>query len=316
MSEHHHHWFATSAAFGVGVLAAIQSRVNGDLGHQVGDGVVAALISFLVGLAVVVVLVLTNDRARGAVLAIPDLVRVRRLSWWMLLGGLGGATIVVGQSTAVPVIGVALFTVCVVAGQTGSSLAVDQLGLGPAGVQHVTARKIAAAVVAVTAVLIAVWPRITGGHFSAPYLVLSFVAGVVGAAQLALNGRVSVETGHPLAATLANFISGLTGLLLVLGIEVAVRGWKAGPLPSEPWLYLGGLIGVTFIVVASTVVRIIGVLALTLATVAGQLAGALLLDIVAPVQGQEVTTATVLGCILTFVAVLIGAQRVRQTGAS
>ena len=46
-------------------------------------------------------------------------------------GGLGGAMYVASQSITVATLGVALFTVCIVAGQTGNSLLVDRLGLGP-----------------------------------------------------------------------------------------------------------------------------------------------------------------------------------------
>ena len=43
------------AAFGSGVLVALQSRINGQLGLQLGDGFVAAFISFGSGFVILVI---------------------------------------------------------------------------------------------------------------------------------------------------------------------------------------------------------------------------------------------------------------------
>jgi transporter family-2 protein len=48
-----------------------------------------------------------------------------------MLGGVGGAMFVAAQGLVVPTLG-ALFTVAVVAGQTGNSLVADRLGWAPA----------------------------------------------------------------------------------------------------------------------------------------------------------------------------------------
>ncbi len=44
-----------SAAVGIGMLVAIQSRLNGELGFVLGDGVAAALISFGSGLLILLI---------------------------------------------------------------------------------------------------------------------------------------------------------------------------------------------------------------------------------------------------------------------
>jgi transporter family-2 protein len=50
------------------------------------------------------------------------------------------------------------------------------------------------------------------------------------------------------------------------------------------------------------------VLRLGLAMVAGQMAGALIVDLIAPARGAPVTTATVIGVVLTMVAVVISGR--------
>jgi bacterial/archaeal transporter family-2 protein len=93
-------------------------------------------------------------------------------------------------------------------------------------------------------------------------------------------------------------------LVIAFVIHSAIAGWPTR-LPTEPWLYLGGAIGVVFIAVAAAIVRSIGVLLLSLATIAGQLVTSLLLDILAPTSRQGVTVTTILGTGLTLVAVVI-----------
>ncbi len=56
----------------------------------------------------------------------------------MLLGGACGALTVSTQGLTAGILGVSLFTVGVVAGQTLHGLVLDRIGFGPAGVVAVT----------------------------------------------------------------------------------------------------------------------------------------------------------------------------------
>jgi uncharacterized membrane protein YdcZ (DUF606 family) len=55
-------------------------------------------------------------------------------------------------------------------------------------------------------------------------------------------------------------------------------------------------------------VRTLGVLRLMLVSVAGQSAGALVIDLLAPVRGESVGVATVVGLVLTVVAVFVSGR--------
>jgi transporter family-2 protein len=111
-----------------------------------------------------------------------------------------------------------------------------------------------------------------------------------------------------LSATFINFVVGTAVLVVLMLIHWAMVGLPK-PLPMEPWLYLGGAIGCIFIGAAALLVRITGVLLLGLATVAGQLVTALLLDVLAPTSGREVAFSTVGGTILAIVAVAVASIR-------
>lgn len=67
--------------------------------------------------------------------------------------------------------------------------------------------------------------------------------------------------------------------------------------------------GCIFIGVTAYLVRITGVLLLGLATVAGQLLAALLLDLLLPTSGHVLAFSTVGGTLLAIVAVVIAGVR-------
>ncbi|MVU79765.1 EamA-like transporter family protein [Nocardia sp. ET3-3] len=303
-------WLGLVFGGSIGVAVATQARINGELGHRLGDGIAAATISFGSGLLILAVVFAGSGRLRAGVGRVRDALGSGELRWWQLVGGLSGAYFVACQGLTVATIGVTAFTVAAVAGQVVSSLVVDRLGWGPGGRTPVTAWRIAAAVLGLVAVLLAAVGRNGSGSVghsgaSALLVALPLVAGLLVAWQQAVNGRVGV-VGGPFSATLANFATG-TAALVVIEAGVLFRRGGFGELPGEPWLYLGGLIGIVFVALAVLVVRGIGVLLLGLTSVAGQLLASLVLDVVAP-TGTGLSAAAIVGCALTFVAVALAAR--------
>ncbi|MGH3622175.1 MAG: DMT family transporter [Sciscionella sp.] len=299
-----------AAAIVVGSLFAVQSRINGELGRELGNGMLAAAISFLSGLVVLGLLMTVRPTMRAGLATVRAGLRGGALRPWQCLGGIGGAALVASQALTVGVLGVALFTVGVVAGQTVSGLIVDKIGLGPAGRQASTVTRMAGALLTLCGVAIALSGgiRVIGGL---GLVVLPLLAGVGIAVQQAINGRVGVTAGNALTASLVNF--GIGSVVLVIASAVAMIAAYGLPseLPGNPVVYLGGLIGVVFISAAAYLVRPLGVLLFGLCTIAGQLIGSVLLDLVVPVQGQPLATSTVIGAALTLVAVGIASVPVR-----
>ena len=305
-------------AFVVGLLTVAQGRSNGGLAVATGDGLLAAVISFATGLLILVVVVgLRSTTRRALARGLPEELRARRLRWWQLAGGLGGALMVAGQGLAVPVLGVALFTVGMVAGNTGTSLLVDRAGLGPGVARPVSARRVVAAVGSTIAVGLAVSGRVAAGDLVVWAVVLVLVAGAAVAVQSAFNGQVALRTADPLVATAVNFTVGLAALLVALAVEhLAGHAWTAPPPPWEqPLLWLGGPIGVLFIAGASIVVRPLGVLLFGLLNIAGQLTGSLVSDLLFPTAGTVVGWQLLAGMALTASSVALAATRPRSSRA-
>jgi bacterial/archaeal transporter family-2 protein len=299
-----------AGAFAVGMLVAVQSRVNGELGHQLGDGIAAALISFLTGLALLLAAAALLPRVRAGLGRVTRAVRHSDgLRWHQCLGGLAGAFLVACQSVTVTILGVAVFTVAVVGGQALSSLLVDRIGFGPAGPQPLSTLRVVGAVAALAAVVLAVGDRF--GHASGLALaVLPALGGLGTAVQQAINGRVA-RTASPdpygaVAAAIVNFSIGTAALVIVFAVDVALRGLPRA-LPTDPWLYVGGACGVAFISLAAAFVRVVGVFVLGLGTIAGQLVGSLVLDLTVPAAEHPVTVPVVAGTTLALVAVVMAA---------
>ncbi len=297
---------AVGLATASGVTVAVQSRINGELGVRLADGIAAAVVSFGLGLLVLLVLVPATPSGRRGLATLRAALAGGSLRPWECLGGACGALFVAAQGLTIGALGVAVFTVAAVAGQSGSSLLVDRAGLGPAGRQAVTPNRLVGAALTVLAVLLAVGDRL-GDPATLGLALLPLLAGVGLAWQQAVNGRVRVASGSVLAATLVNFAVGTGVLLAAFVVEVAVRGRPGGGLPTEPWLYLGGPVGIVFIAVAAAVVRFTGVLLLGLATIAGQVVGAALLDVVLPTTASHPGVNTLLGAALTLFAALLAA---------
>jgi len=297
-----------AAGVGLAVLAgialAVQSRINGELAVRLQDPIGAATVSFGSGLLVLVVLVPLLPAGRAGLGHLRAALRSGRIRAWQCVGGMCGGFLVATQGLTVPTLGVAVFIVALVAGQSSSSLLVDRAGAGPGGPQPVTTPRLAGAVLTVCAVLLAVGDRI--GHPSALALaVLPLVAGIGIAWQQAVNGHVRMVSGSAMVAGLVNFCAGTAVLLVAFAVSVAMRGFP-DHLPRGPWwLYAGGTLGIVFIAVGSVVVRYTGVLLLGLGMIAGQVTGALLLDEIVPGDAGRPGWNTVLGAALTLVAVAV-----------
>jgi transporter family-2 protein len=299
--------FATVAALALGGFMAVQPRVNGQLGVELQDGLLAAFFSFGSGTLVLALALVFWGRGRRGLRLLREAVRDRRMTPWFLIGGFAGALMVLSQGLAAALVGVAVFTVALVGGQTLGSLFVDRYGVGTMLPTPLTPPRLIGAALAVTAVAWAVSDRL-GGDIPWWMLTLPFVAGALTSWQAAANAQLRVHARSVLSATFVSFVAGT----LVLGIATAVDLGISGlpqTFPTELWLYSGGLLGIVFIAGGTAIVPIIGVLLYGLATIAGQLTVAVLLDLLFPVSGVGLSVATIGGAALAVVAVAIASVR-------
>jgi transporter family-2 protein len=115
-------WGSIAFALAAGAMLPIQFGINAQLSTWVGSPVRAALASFLVG--TLTLLAATILVARHW----PSSDRLASAPWWAWLGGLFGATYVLGSIVAAPRLGAVALVAVILAGQAIASVLVDHFG--------------------------------------------------------------------------------------------------------------------------------------------------------------------------------------------
>jgi bacterial/archaeal transporter family-2 protein len=216
----------------------------------------------------------------------------------------GGGFLVLTQGLTAGILGVALFTIAVVTGQSLGALLIDTKGLVGMPVVALGPLRIVGVLIVLAGVVTALDLTPAGLMQTGWLFVLPLVAGMGVGFQQAMNGRVGQAAGSPLTATLINFAVGTTLLLVVFLVSWPFTGGPTA-LPDTWWLWTGGLVGTVFIAIQVVTVRIIGVLGLGVSLVTGQLIGSILLDAVVPVATSDLAFATVLGALITLVGAIV-----------
>jgi transporter family-2 protein len=290
-----------------GVMIAMQTRANGELSLRLDNGLQAAFVSFSTGWVLIALIALFNPGIKSGIKNIRKAVRAKEIAPIILFAGVLGGTFTATQTQIVPFLGVALYSVASIAGQSGTSLIVDRIGLTGGGKKPISPRRIAAAVVTVIAVLVSVLDRIEAKNLSVITVGFAVFAGAVVGIQRALNGLINEHSHQSFTTSLFNFTTGTAALGIVLLIAVAIGKVELSPLPAGPWwIYSGGTIGVIYIAFTAKIVQHLGVLNFTLFSTGGTLFGALVIDLYSPTNGVSVSAYLVSGIVMTFLGVLVG----------
>ena len=293
-----------------GVMIALQARANGELSYRLDNAPQAALVSFSSGLFFITIYAIFSPKIKEGIKRLRSAVSRGEIPKIRLLAGSLGGAFVALQTSVVPLIGVALYSVASIAGQSAVSLLVDRIGLTGGGVKLISSRRISAAFITVLAVLVSVIDKLEADNFQLFALIPALIAGALVGVQRALNGQINEYSQNSYTTSLLNFITGTSFLTLFIIILIALGRVELQPLPIGPWwIYTGGVIGVIYIAATSLIVQHLGVLTFTLFSVGGQLIASLLLDIYSPTQGVSVSWYLVSGIAMTYIGVLVGGVR-------
>ena len=299
-----------------GAMIALQARANGELSHRLDNGLQAALVSFGSGLLIIFVITLFNSKIKEGIKNLRQSVASKEIARWKLFAGALGGSFVAIQSQIVPLIGVAIFSVASIAGQTAMSLIVDRIGLTGGGKKLISPRRVLAAFLTVVAVFVSVLDRIDAKNLSMFAVIVGVIGGAIVGVQRALNGQINEHSQQSFTTSLVNFTTGTAFLLVLIIVGLILNGYELSALPSDPWwIYTGGIIGVIYIAFTSTIVQHLGVLTFTLFSVGGQLIASLVIDLISPTDGVSVSAYLVTGIVMTYAGVVaggVGNQRVRK----
>jgi bacterial/archaeal transporter family-2 protein len=131
-----------------GGLLPLQALINARLGQATTGGLFASAASFVIGTAVMLVLVAAMRPA------LPTLEQATKLPAWLWFGGALGAAYVLVATLAIPRLGAAAMISLVVFGQMTGSILLDHFGVLHAAQPVNLTRLAGAALVALGAVLV------------------------------------------------------------------------------------------------------------------------------------------------------------------
>ena len=129
-----------------GAGMAVHAGANAELARWAGSPILGALLSFSVGLVILLVLAAIQHRP------IPSVARLGHAPWWAWLGGLLGSAYIIFANIAVPRIGLAVFAAAVVAAQTVLALVIDRFGVLGLHERAITPGRVVGAVLLVAGV--------------------------------------------------------------------------------------------------------------------------------------------------------------------
>lgn len=153
--------------------------------------------------------------------------------------------------------------------------------------------------------------RSNEGGYTSPmqiFIVLLLMLGGIGLTlQAAVNTRLREAVGSPVLSALISFLVGMVPLAVAASAGLLGRGRLTGLGGSPWWMWIGGLFGAFYVVLAVVGVPRVGAAVVVACAVFGQLAAALVLDSFGwlGVPRAPLNAWRVLGVVLVFAGVLL-----------
>ena len=240
-----------------GMLISVMVVFNGALSGQAGPGL-SLVIIHIAGLAAsALALLLRREKPRMGKL---------KPVWYT--AGLIGILTTLFNLRAYGHISVSAMMALGLLGESASGLLADHIGFLGHPVRRFRREKLLGLLVTLAGIAI----MLTDFEWVA--VIVSLLAGLSILLSRLINGRLSRVVGV-YSATFINYVSGLSGALLVLAVTGVPRGMAlTGPFTN----YLGGALGAVIVLICNAVVGRIASFYLTLTLFVGQVTAGLLLD--------------------------------------
>lgn len=288
-----------------GIIWAIQAKMNAQFGAELGDPLASAALNFICGSALLLLAAVTRPRRIGATVSrLRRAVSTKAISPLTFLAGLVGVGIVLAQVYIVDVIGIATFTVTLVAGSAIAAIVIDATGFGPDGVVRITPLRMLGAVVLVAAVGLVAFGQGSSSAVTTVAILgigVALLTGMLVALQTAMTGALVKTSDGIIVPMLIAFIAGA----VLLPIVRAFLGPVSIPDGVSPVFLVAGPLAVVFVSAAAVLAGRMNLLLLSAAIVIGQSVGAIVIDLIFPTPAGRPGLIAAVGVALAIVAVLI-----------
>lgn len=256
-----------------GALIPVQTAVNSRLARHLGAVLAASLVSFAVGTAALALLVVATGTA------VPWAATAAAQPWWVWTGGVCGLVFLTLNIVLMPRIGASATVVLPLVGQVLGGLVIDLTGAFGTTQRSLNAARVIGILLVVVGAVAVNWQRRAPGTPRGRAVAVLWVAGVLagslGAIQTTVNGRLGQAMGSALAAALVSFLIGTAGLVLV-NLVGRIRPAGRGRVPA--WVFSGGLLGATFVLVNALNAPVLGTSLAVSSALLGQIVMGLVLD--------------------------------------
>ncbi|AFS01008.1 DMT family transporter [Lentilactobacillus buchneri] len=299
-----------------GFLLSNQSPINADLSRLVKSPFIAGTISFIIGTLFLAILAMSMT---GRLFPNGNFIQAQPA--WIWLGGLLGSIYLTSNILLFPKIGAIQTTILPIMGQITMGTVTDWLGWFGSDKVAMTAWRLVGILILIVGVLVAVaLPSLTNRdirRFDAnvarqdgPTRVIGWqiwavIVGVLAAMQQAINGHLGTLL-H--STSQAAFISFFIGTLLIAAVALMID--KRVPTTRElkttqPWNWLGGILGGSFLFVTVVAVPQIGAGLTIMMGLIGQIIGSILIQQFGWWRSikQQMVPAQALGMVLMLIGV-------------
>ena len=274
-----------------GLILAVMISINGSL-SQIYGVFIAAVIIHIVGIAFATLLCRIRGEHKKARL-------FGHSPWWMYLGGALGVIPTLANNFAYGKISMTSIVALGLLGQTLLSLLIDSLGLF--GMEKHAFRKtsLIGILFSLAGVCIMTDHSVLTGIIA---VIVSILSGVFVVMSRTVNARLAEKTGA-MQGSLINHLVGFPIVLLIAVIWCITSG-SVPEVTAVPhiWIYLGGMLGVTTVVLYNITVPKVSAFRQTILTFIGQVFTGIALDLL---TGSGYSAVSFIGGIVVSVGIAL-----------
>lgn len=300
----------------MGAGLATQTAINSKLRQIVDSPYLASGISFLIGMLFLMILCLVSGQP-----LVPSSKFIVEQPWWIWLGGLLGVIGLTGNIVLFSKLGSIQASVLPILGQIVMGIVIDQFGLFASPVQVMTWFKLFGLVLLIVGVFVTIGiigpinplvkkslSKIRPQH-QLLYQIFGVVAGMLMAAQTAINGHLGVMLGSSTRAAAISFTIGTVVLLLINCVGHTNFGTisKAITMTKQYWwLWFGGLIGGAYILCSAWLVPELGTGQVVILALFGQLLFSAIVEHkgMFDSSAMPISREKIIGLIVMFISVI------------
>ncbi len=274
--------FLSIFGLAAGIGMPMQTSINAQLGKRIGSPFTAAMINFMVGLGVLLIITLLVEKS--LIIPVGDVVDT---GMWLFLGGVFAVIFVTGNILLMPRIGSVQTVILPALGQIIMGTMIDTFGWFDSAQRDMSVLRTVGVLLVLGGVIVVITSKV-GGIKAAPiaqpakgiwlWRAFGIIVGMAMASQTAVNSHLGIVVDSRLFASVINFVVG-TILLIVLHFALLKTKKPGNRQAKAPlWIWTGGLFGDLFVVGNIITAQTVGTGMAVVILLTGLMIGGLLVD--------------------------------------